>query len=211
MQKPYTIGITGGSGSGKTYFINTLASRFAPHELCLISQDHYYKAFDLQVIDSQGVQNFDLPTAIERERFHSDILKLKNGEPLLIPEYTFNNPKSDGQMLAFRPAPILIIEGLFVQYFDEIARELDLKIFIEAKDYIKLSRRIRRDNDERGYDLHDVLYRYQHHVMPIYETLIKPLKHQTDLIIPNNENFEKALDILTLALKGKLASPATHL
>jgi uridine kinase len=204
MQKPYTIGITGGSGSGKTYFINTLASRFKPTDLCLISQDHYYKALDLQVIDNQGVQNFDLPTAIERERFHADILKLKRGEPLRIPEYTFNNPKAVTQYLDFTPAPILIIEGLFVQYFEEIACELDLKIFIEAKDYIKLSRRIRRDNDERGYDVHDVLYRYQHHVMPVYETIIKPLKHQTDLIIPNNQNFEKALDILTLAIKAKL-------
>jgi uridine kinase len=208
MQKPYTIGITGGSGSGKTYFINNLASRFKPDEICLISQDHYYKARDLQITDSQGVKNFDLPTAIERERFHADIVKLKNGEIVRIQEYVFNNPKVTPGTIEFRPAPILIIEGLFVQYFEEIAGELDLKIFIEAKDYIKLSRRIRRDNDERGYDLHDVLYRYQHHVMPIYETLIKPLKHQTDLIIPNNHNFEKALDLLTLALKGKLKSPS---
>jgi uridine kinase len=204
MQKPYTIGITGGSGSGKTYFINTLASRFNTADLCLISQDHYYKALDLQFIDENGVQNFDLPTAIERERFHQDILRLKRGETIRIPEYTFNNPKAQVNYLEFRPAPILIIEGLFVQYFEEIASELDLKIFIEAKDYLKLSRRIRRDNDERGYDVHDVLYRFQHHVMPVYETIIKPLKHQTDLIIPNNHNFEKALDLLTLALRGKL-------
>lgn len=206
MQTCYTIGVTGGSGSGKTYFLNTLASRFKATELCLISQDHYYKAIDLQTIDAQGVQNFDLPSAIERERFHTDILRLKKGETIRIPEYTFNNRNKIPNTLEFRPAPILIIEGLFVQYFEEIACELDLKIFIEAKDYIKLSRRIKRDNDERGYDLHDVLYRYQHHVMPIYETIIKPLKHQTDLIIPNNHNFEEALDLLTLALKGKIAA-----
>jgi uridine kinase len=204
MQKPYTIGITGGSGSGKTYFINTLASRFKPNDLCLISQDHYYKALNQQFIDQNGVENFDLPTAIERERFHKDLMRVKNGETFRVAEYTFNNPSADARYVEFRPAPILIVEGLFVQYFEEIASELDLKIFIEAKDYIKLSRRIRRDNDERGYDVHDVLYRFQHHVMPVYETLIKPLKHQTDLIIPNNENFENALDILTLALRTRL-------
>jgi uridine kinase len=206
MQKCFTIGITGGSGSGKTHFINSLASRFRPDELCLISQDHYYKPIDLQFIDAQGVQNFDLPTAIERERFHQHILKLKNGEPVQIQEYTFNNSAAKPRTLEFKPAPILIIEGLFVQYFEEIASELDLKIFIEAKDYIKLSRRIRRDNDERGYDMHDVLYRYQHHVMPIYESLIRPLKHHTDLIIPNNRDFAQALDVLALALKSKLAA-----
>jgi uridine kinase len=202
--KPFTIGITGGSGSGKTYFIKNLANRFKPEEICLISQDHYYKARDLQITDDKGVKNFDLPTAIERERFHQDILKLKNGQSLQIKEYTFNNPLATPGIIEFRPAPLLIIEGLFVQYFEEIAYEIDLKIFIEAKDYIKLSRRIIRDNDERGYDIHDVLYRYQHHVMPIYETLIKPLKHQCDLIVPNNQNFERALDILTIALKSKL-------
>lgn len=204
IQKPFTIGITGGSGSGKTYFINNLSSRFKADEICLISQDHYYKERHLQVTDAQGIQNFDLPTAIERERFHQDILKIKEGQILRIPEYTFNNPNVKAKLIEFRPAPILIIEGLFVQYFEEIASELDLKIFIEAKDYIKLSRRIRRDNDERGYDLNDVLYRYQNHVMPIYEALIKPLKHNSDLIIPNNHNFTQALDILTLALKSKL-------
>jgi uridine kinase len=204
MKKPFTIGITGGSGSGKTYFIKNLANRFKPEEICLISQDHYYKARDLQITDDKGVQNFDLPTAIERERFHQDILKLKSGQNLKIKEYTFNNALAKPGIIEFIPAPILIIEGLFVQYFEEIACEIDLKIFIEAKDYIKLSRRIIRDNDERGYDIHDVLYRYQHHVMPIYETLIKPLKHQCDLIIPNNQNFERALDILTIALKSKL-------
>ena len=160
----------------------------------------------LQTIDERGVENFDLPTAIEREKFHQDIQKLKKGETLQIKEYTFNNHKAAPKVIEFKPAPILIIEGLFVQYFEEIADLLDLKIFIEAKDYIKLSRRIKRDNDERGYDINDVLYRYQHHVMPVYEALIKPLKHQADFIIPNNQNFEKALDIITIALKGKLAS-----
>lgn len=205
MHRPFTIGITGGSGSGKTHFINSLSTRFKPEEICLLSQDHYYKARDLQATDERGVKNMDLPTAIERERFHQDILKLKKGETLTIKEYTFNNPKAEARLIEFKPAPILIIEGLFVQYFEEITSQLDLKIFIEAKDYIKLSRRIKRDNDERGYDVHDVLYRYQHHVMPVFETLINPLKHQADLIIPNNQNFENALSILTLALKSKLS------
>jgi uridine kinase len=204
MQSPFIIGITGGSGSGKTHFINRLAARFEPHELCLLSQDHYYRPFEHQFVDENGVQNFDLPTALERERFHDDILRLKRGETLRIPEYTFNNPRSSSQTLEFKSAPIIILEGLFVQYFEEIAQELDLKLFIEAKDHLKLSRRIRRDNHERGYDLDDVLYRYQHHVMPVYEAFIKPLMHQADLIIPNDHHFDGALDIIALAMRAKL-------
>jgi uridine kinase len=205
MNQPYTIGITGGSGSGKTFFIKNLANRFAEDEVCLVSQDHYYHARESQRIDEQGVKNFDLPESINCEQFHHDIQLLKRGEILRKKEYTFNNPNVAPKTLEFKPAPILIVEGLFVQYFPEIDKELDLKIFIEAKDYVKLSRRIRRDNEERGYDLDDVLYRYHNHVMPIYESLIEPLKHRADIVIPNNSNFNRALDLITLAIKAKLS------
>lgn len=204
MQKPFTIGITGGSGSGKTYFLKNLSDRFTTKEICLISQDHYYQPRDLQKVDEQGVKNFDLPEAIQKDRFLEDILKLKRGEILIKEEYTFNNPNVKPKILEFKPAPILVIEGLFVQYFSEIEKELDLKIFIEAKNHVKLSRRIRRDNEERGYDLDDVLYRYENHVMPVYESLIKPLKHKADLVIPNNSNFDQALNVLAAFIKARL-------
>jgi uridine kinase len=205
MSSPYTIGITGGSGSGKTFFIRSLESRFSSNELCLISQDHYYHPRETQKVDERGVKNFDLPESIDHKQFLHDIQVLKRGEVLRKQEYTFNNPAATPKLLEFKPAPVIIIEGLFVQYFPDIEKELDLKIFIEAKDYLKLSRRIRRDNEERGYDLDDVLYRYQNHVMPIYESLIGPLKHRADIVIPNNSHFDKALDLLTLAIKAKLA------
>ncbi len=204
MPAPYTIGITGGSGSGKTYFIKALSQHFKPDDVCLISQDHYYKPRDTQQTDERGVKNFDLPESIERGQLLEDILKLKKGESLFKKEYAFNTPNVKLNTLEFKSAPILIVEGLFVQYFQEIEQELDLKIFIEAKDYLKLSRRIRRDNEERGYDLDDVLYRYHHHVMPVYESLIEPLKHKADFIVPNNQHFEQALDVLVRALKTRL-------
>jgi len=204
MTKPFTIGITGGSGSGKTYFLNKLSSHFSEDQLCLISQDHYYKPMQEQVIDSNGVVNFDLPESINNQLFLKDIQCLKRGETITKTEYTFNNTSVEPKQLCFKPAPILVVEGLFVQYFSELEKELDLKIFIEAKDHLKLSRRIRRDNEERGYDLDDVLYRYQHHVMPVYESLIKPLMHQADFVIPNNQHLDRALNFIIEGLQGKL-------
>lgn len=204
MSSTYTIGITGGSGSGKTFFINSLASRFNDNEICLISQDHYYHPRENQKTDERGIKNFDLPESIDYLKFQHDIQQLKRGEILEKEEYVFNNPNVVPKTLVFKPAPIIIIEGLFVQYFPEIEGELDLKVFIEAKDHVKLTRRIRRDNEERGYDLDDVLYRYQNHVMPVYESLIDPLKHRADMVIPNNSQFNKALDLLTLAIRAKL-------
>lgn len=201
MKKPFTIGITGGSGSGKTFFLQGLAARFSPDEMCLISQDNYYKSRDQQPIDENGIKNFDLPGSIDREAFCADLLKLKGGQDVRKKEYTFNNPLAEPKILSFKATPILVVEGLFVQYFEEIAQELDLKIFLEAKDHVKLGRRIKRDQVERGYDLDDVLYRYQYHVMPVYESLIEPLKYNSDIVIPNNRHFDKALNVLVGYLK----------
>jgi uridine kinase len=206
VNKPYTIGITGGSGSGKTYLIDNLSSQFKSGEVCLISQDNYYRPREEQVIDENGVKNFDLPIAIDHNRFRNDLLRLKQGETVIKKEYTFNNPNAIPKTIELKPAPILIVEGIFVQYFKEIETELDLKIFIEAKDHVKLSRRIKRDNEQRGYDLDDVLYRYQYHVMPVYEQSIEPLKHSADLVIPNNSHFDRAIEVLVLSLKARLAN-----
>ncbi len=208
----YTIGITGGSGSGKTYLIENLSNQFKPEEICLISQDNYYRSREEQVTDEKGVKNFDLPNAIDHERFYTDLMKLKSGQEVEKLEYTFNNPNATPKTIVLKPAPIIIVEGIFVQYFNEIENELDLKIFLEAKDHVKLSRRIRRDNEQRGYDLDDVLYRYQYHVMPVYEKYIEPLKHSSDLVIPNNSHFDRAIEVLVLSLKARLQYmlPAVH-
>jgi uridine kinase len=208
MNKPFTIGITGGSGSGKTYFLQGLSSCFKSHEICLISQDNYYKSRDQQPIDENGVKNFDLPVSIDRESFQQDLLRLKAGQNVIKTEYTFNNPTAETKQLEFKAAPIIVVEGLFVQYFEEISNELDLRVFIEAKDHVKLGRRIKRDQVERGYDIDDVLYRYQYHVMPVYERLIEPLKHNSDLVVPNNSKFERALDVLVGYLKSRLTGVA---
>jgi len=204
VKKPFTIGITGGSGSGKTHFLDGLSSRFSAEQLCLISQDNYYKPREEQPLDQNQVKNFDLPESIDRETFHQDLLALKRGQVVTRKEYTFNNPGKEPRTLIFNPTPIIIVEGLFVQYFEEIVRELDLKIFIEAKDHVKFGRRIKRDRIDRGYDLDDVLYRYQHHVMPVYESLIEPLKHHADIVVPNDHGFDRALDVVSGYLKGLL-------
>ena len=97
----------------------------------------------------------------------------------------------------------MVVEGIFVLYYPELADLLDLKIFIDAKDHIKLKRRIIRDKVERGYDLDDVLYRYEMHVMPTYEKYIEPFKSESDLIVTNNQSFDRALDVIRTYLRAK--------
>jgi uridine kinase len=205
-QKPYLVGITGGSASGKTLFIKQLLEAFPQEEICLLSQDHYYRDRHLQPKDTRGVSNFDMPESLDLDAFAKDVARLHAGETITLREYTYNNPNLVPKTLVFRPAPVMVVEGIFVFYRDDIRNQFDLKVFIDAEEHIKLSRRIRRDGQERGYDMDDVLYRYEHHVAPTYERYIRPFKSEADLIIPNNHSFDKALEVLIHFLKGKAES-----
>ncbi|MEO1051805.1 MAG: uridine kinase [Bacteroidota bacterium] len=209
MQEPLVVGITGGSASGKTLFLDHLLKKFSKEELCLLPLDNYYKNREDQPEDENGVKNFDTPDSILLNEYISDIERLKAGEAFTRFEYTFNNPNVKPRELEFYPAPILVVEGLFIFYFEEIRNLIDLKIFIETEPYIKLKRRIIRDRNERGYDLEDVLYRFEKHVMPMYERYIEPYKNEADIIVPNNRNFNTGLDVITAFLQSKLKSEHT--
>ncbi len=196
-EQPFIIGITGGSGSGKTTFIHQLKTTFSEEELCVVSQDDYYKPRGEQQSDEKGVKNFDLPTSIYREELFRDLKLLRSGKTVEREEYTFNNETKDAKMLTFRPCPIIIVEGLFVFHYQEIFDLFDLRIFLDAKDNLKVIRRIKRDRVERNYPLDDVLYRYEHHVMPTFERYILPYKSCSDIIVNNNDDFEKGLLVVS--------------
>jgi len=204
-KQPYIIGITGGSASGKTFFMKCLIDSFPAEQVCRISQDNYYRPIHEIPRDENGVENFDLPETIDHHLFAEHIAVLRAGREVQQKEYTFNNPLIKPEILVFEPRPIIIVEGIFVLYFPDIARLIDLKIFVDAKEHVKIKRRIIRDNNERGYDLDDVLYRWEHHVAPTYDKYILPLRSEADMIINNNTRFDTGLDVLVGFLKKKLA------
>ena len=157
-----------------------------------------------------GVSNFDLPSSINREELFEDIKKLIAGKVVSRKEYTFNNALREPKMLVFKPAPILILEGIFVFHFPEVADLIDLNLFLYATETTALTRRIKRDRIERNYPLEDVLYRYEKHVLPTYRKYIEPIMERADLIINNNHNFDSGLTVLTGFLQNHLnLSPAS--
>lgn len=185
--EPYIIGITGGSGSGKTYFINTLKSRIPDLDISFISLDDYYKPKEEQNKDENGIENFDTPESIDFDRFFKDLTDLKNGKEIRIKEYNFNNPNSNTtSFLTIQPAKIIVIEGIFTFYFKKIRNICNLKLFIDARESIKFRRRIERDQKERGYDLDDIFYRYEHHILNSYDQFVEPYKFEADFIINNH-------------------------
>lgn len=204
MEKPYIVGITGGSGSGKTYFLKSLLSAFTANQVCLVSQDNYYHTQDLHPVDENGVVNYDTPQSIDFDQYAADIEALKQGKIIKRPEYVFNNPDATPKILEFIPAPVVVVEGIFVFYSIELAHHLDLKIFIEVDEHIKIKRRIVRDRAERALELEDILYQYENHVAPSYNKYIKPYKADADIIVPNNYGCEKALEVLISFLRTKV-------
>ncbi len=200
--KPFIVGITGGSASGKTSFLRGLMAAFSETEICLISQDNYYRPQDQIPRDAAGVENYDLPETIDYQLFAQHIDQLRAGQTVQHPEYLFNNPNAIPRLLTFRSASIIVVEGVFVFHFAELRNQMDLKVFIDAKNSIKFKRRVKRDAEERGYDLNDVIYRWKHHVRPTYERYIKPYRAQADIVIPNNSNFQKGLQVLIAYLKA---------
>lgn len=205
MQKPFIIGLTGGSGSGKTTFINTIREEFSSDEICIVSQDDYYYKREKQKKDEQGIENFDRPKSINRKEFVSDVKRLMRGDVITREEYTFNNKEVEPKILTFEPAPIIIVEGLFVFHYKKMRPLFDLKIFLHAKENLKVIRRIKRDRVERNYPLEDVLYRYENHVMPTFEKYILPYLDSADLVVNNNTHFEMGLEVVKGFLRNKIA------
>lgn len=205
MNKPYIIGIAGGSGSGKTFFLKCFLEHFTAEEVCLVSQDDYYiPVGHTMTAEENKLYNFDLPETIDAEHFLQDINQLINNQTIFKKEYTFNNATAVPKLLEIKPAPILIVEGLFILHFEEIARQLDLKIFLETAEHVALERRLRRDLYERGYSNEDVLYKWHNHVMPAYKDYLLPYRHTCHKIVINNTNTTEDIIRITDEISAEL-------
>ncbi|MFD1768957.1 uridine kinase family protein [Sphingobacterium suaedae] len=207
MNKPYVIGIAGSSGSGKTFFLKSFLNHFLPEQVTLISQDDYYIPANTKTQEENRLYNFDLPTAINRDAFYHDIKQLFDGNTIYREEYTFNNPNIKPKTLEIKPAPILIVEGLFIFHYEEVNELLDFRIFLDAEESVALQRRLRRDLIERGYDHDDVMYKWINHVVPSYNQYLVPYKPICNLVIINNTDnphiIDDAANKISVDLKNK--------
>lgn len=204
-KKPFVIGIAGSSGSGKTFFLNCFLNHFDESEISLVSQDDYYfPVAPNMTAEENKLYNFDVPETIDNTHFLSDIDKLIAGKTVHKKEYTFNNPNATPKLLEIKPAPILIVEGLFIFHFTEIASLLDLKLFIDTPEEIALQRRLKRDFEERGYSEEDVRYKWVNHVVPAYNTYLLPYKDRCSQVIINNTHVPADIEKLTKEFSEEL-------
>lgn len=198
------VGICGGSGSGKTTLLKRLCEHFADLKPSVFSMDNYYLPIEHQAIDENGIHNFDLPTALNREKLDSDLKKLLSGDSIIVKEYHFNAPPDKNVLITIDPSELIIVEGLFLFHFEEVNELLDYSVFIKVDPKVQLDRRLYRDQETRGYTREAILYQWENHVKPCYENYLLPYEADADFRFRNDENADEDFKALTAAIHAEM-------
>lgn len=198
------IGICGGSGSGKTTLLKRLASFYSELHPTVFSMDNYYRPIDEQHLDSNGEVNFDLPSALDKERLVADLQELKNGNSIEVKEYHFNAPPNKNVLITLDPSPIIIVEGLFLFHYAEVNQLLDFSVFMDVDPNVQLDRRLYRDQETRGYSREAIIYQWDNHVTPCYQKYLEPHADSADFIFKNDQRSDLEFERLIQCLSPKL-------
>jgi uridine kinase len=182
--EPFVIGLTGLSGSGKTFYVNRLKEELGD-SLCIVGFDDYYKPLQEQAVDEHGEANYDLPSALYADRFYQDLLKLIEYKPIVIKKYQFEHYDAPEVMETIMPAPVILVEGLFVMEIKPVDQLLNYRIFVDCDTDLCFERRLARDIRERNIPRERSLHQWDYHVMPAYKKFIEPHKEGCQLVIEN--------------------------
>ncbi len=201
------IGIAGGTGSGKTTVVNNILKNLNTESVIVISQDNYYKNNEHLSFEERSKVNFDHPRSIDFELLVEHLKQLKNGQSIDQPIYSFLTHSRTEDTILTHPKDVIIVEGILVLTDPDLRDLFDVKIFVHADSDERLIRRIRRDIQDRGRDLDEVLNRYQKTLKPMHQQFIEPSKNFADIIIPNmKKKNEVAIKLLSSVIKEKLNS-----
>jgi uridine kinase len=198
------IGIAGGTGSGKTTVVNQIVKHLPLDEVCVISQDSYYKETNDLSYEERTKINFDHPRAIDFELIVTHLTALKAGEIIEQPVYSFVTHNRTKDTVKTHPRKVVIVEGILIFNSEKLRNLFDIKIFVHADTDERLIRRVRRDITERGRDIDEVLNRYQDTLKPMHQQFIEPTKNFADLIIPNDRFNTVAIDIVRTVINERL-------
>lgn len=198
------IGIAGGTGSGKTTVVNKILQQLNAEGVNVLSQDNYYHDNQHLSLAERESLNYDHPKSIDFDLLVKHVKMLKQNQKINQPVYSFVTHSRTGDHVLVEPKEVLIVEGILVLTNKELLKELDLKVFVHTDSDERLIRRIRRDTQERGRDLEEVLHRYQTTLKPMHQEFIEPSKNEADLIIPNMRQNSVAIDFLTTVINNSL-------
>src|ERR1051325_8984958 len=203
------IGISGGTGSGKTTVANRILESVSASEVVFIQQDSYYRNLTDLPLDFRGVANFDHPDALDNDLLVDHVRRLKSGEAIELPLYDFKTNARLSQTRSVQPKPIVIVEGILIFVDPRLLEQMDIKVFVDTPDDIRFIRRLRRDIAERGRTVESVIEQHLETVRPMHIQFVEPSKRYSDLIIPEGGHNLVSIDLISGKIRERLSSALT--
>ena len=198
------ICIAGGTGCGKTTVVEQIIAQLPVDEVCVISQDSYYKdTSDLSYQERVKI-NFDHPNSIDFDLLLQHLKALRDGASFEQPVYSFVEHNRTGETITTHPKKVVIVEGILILTQPEIRAMFDVNVYVHADSDERLIRRLKRDISERGRNIDEVLTRYQTTLKPMHQEFIEPTKEFADIIIPTNKYNTVAVDLIRTIISERL-------
>lgn len=206
MKKPIVIGVTGGSGSGKTSVSRAIVNAFAGVSILLLEQDFYYKDQSHMPFEDRLQTNYDHPFAFDTDLLIDDLQKLIRFEAIDKPVYDYAQHTRSRAVVHQEPREVIIVEGILILEDERLRSLMDIKVYVDTDDDIRIIRRIKRDIEERGRTLDSVIQQYLSVVKPMYHQFIEPTKRFADIIIPEGGSNQVAIDLMTTKIASFLTN-----
>jgi len=199
--KPIVIGVTGGSGSGKTSVSRAIYSEFTGKSIMMLAQDSYYKDQSDLPFEERLKTNYDHPLAFDTDLLIKHINQLLNAEAIEKPVYDYTMHTRSDEIIYQEPRDVIILEGILILEDKRLRNLMDIKIYVDTDDDIRIIRRIKRDMEERGRSLDSVIDQYLNVVKKMHEQFIEPTKKYADIIIPEGAKNQVAIDLMTTKIR----------
>lgn len=197
MKRPIVIGVTGGSGSGKSSVSKQILQNFSDLSVMLLQQDSYYRDQSSIPLEERKKVNYDHPLAFDNDLFYQHLTSLINNESIEMPIYDFSTFTRTGESVHSDPRDVIIVEGILILEDRRLRNLMDIKVYVDTDDDIRLTRRILRDIKERGRTVDSVISQYVDVVKPMHHQFVEPQKRYADIIVPEGGYNQVAIDLLT--------------
>ncbi|MEJ5229168.1 MAG: uridine kinase [Pseudothermotoga sp.] len=198
------MGIGGGTGSGKTTVARRIIQKVGSEKCALLPMDNYYKDMSHLPLEERKKVNYDHPDVIEYNLLRQHLELLINDNPVEIPTYDFVSYVRKEETIHFPPKDVIIVEGIFALYYDEIYTLYGLSVYVDAESDIRFIRRLRRDVRERGRTMESVIEQYLQTVKPMHDAYVEPTKRRADIIVPKGGHNDKAIEVVVNYIFKKL-------
>jgi uridine kinase len=202
-----TVGVAGGTGSGKTTLVQTLIERIGVKRVAFLPHDAYYRDLSHLSLQERVRINFDHPESLETELLATHLRQLQASESIAMPQYDFVTHTRRRQRVIVQPRPLILVEGILI-FVDPALRELfDIKLYVDTDADVRLIRRLQRDIEERGRTVESVIDQYLATVRPMHLEFVEPSKRYADLIVPEGGFNVVALDMIVARIEAILNAP----